>query len=103
MEQQAKARPCVYPAVAGVILPAPATAPAPASPAGLSRSARNLRQLPAAFASGGLAILQQVQQSISTSLRTLEPSLANEFAQLNATVTDTILAAIGGLAPEVSS
>ena len=55
---------------------------------GLSRSARGLKQLPG-FAVGGLAILQQLQQSITTRLQSIEPGLTNELAALNATLNAT--------------
>ncbi len=69
---------------------APATGPAPESPAGLSRSARNLKQLPISFAEGGLAALQQVQQGIIDALRTIQPALAPTLAAINSTLDATV-------------
>ena len=74
-------------AVTGSLPPSPAPVPLPAAPSGLSRMGRGLKQLPASFASGGLAILQQLQQTISQGLRISQPEIDATLAALNASLS----------------
>jgi hypothetical protein len=75
---------CYVSAVTGTLPPAPAVSPSPAAPAGLSRYGRGLKQLPASYASGGLAILQQLQQSIISRLQAIQPEIDATLATLKA-------------------
>ena len=77
-------------AVVGGPALAPAAAPAPESPVGMSRSARGLKQLPSGFSAGGLAALQQVQQGIIDAFRRIEPGPASELAVINNTLGATV-------------
>jgi len=69
--------------VTGTLPPAPAVALSPAAPAGLSRNGRGLKQLPASYASGGLAMLQQLQLAISKRLAAIQPEIDASLAALN--------------------
>lgn len=77
-------------AVVGAMPPAPAVAPEPASPIGLSRSARGLKQqLTTPYATGGLGQLQAIQASIASRLQNLQPSIIAQLRALNATINVT--------------
>ncbi len=51
-----------------------------------SRIGRGLKQLPASYASGGLAILQQLQQTITSGLRISQPEIDATLSALNSSL-----------------